>query len=115
MDMRPGRGGAACLLCGSFLLLFCPTVFFLTQRRIQSSESLKLGVTKGLTQALRKAFHQNDVSAHVSCLHSNSNSAHTTLRSRVGVDVSLLCTGYTHTCQKRNLVILAGNILWLEE
>ncbi|XP_021048590.1 UPF0606 protein KIAA1549L homolog isoform X4 [Mus pahari] len=49
------------------------TVFFLTQRRIQSSESLKLGVTKGLTQALRKAFHQNDVSAHVDILEYSHN------------------------------------------
>lgn len=57
--------------------LFHPTVFFLTQRRVQSSESLKLGVTKGLTQALRKAFHQNDVSAHVSSfLPKIANSAH---------------------------------------
>ena len=29
-------------------------------------ETLKLSVAKGLTQALRKAFQQNDVSAHVS-------------------------------------------------
>ncbi|KAM7327656.1 hypothetical protein ACRRTK_014023 [Alexandromys fortis] len=48
-------------------------VFFLTQRRVQSSESLKLGVTKGLTQALRKAFHQNDVSAHVDILEYSHN------------------------------------------
>ncbi|XP_057636894.1 UPF0606 protein KIAA1549L homolog isoform X6 [Chionomys nivalis] len=53
--------------------LLVKTVFFLTQRRVQSSESLKLGVTKGLTQALRKAFHQNDVSAHVDILEYSHN------------------------------------------
>ncbi|EGV94195.1 UPF0606 protein C11orf41 [Cricetulus griseus] len=49
------------------------TVLFLTQRRVQNSESLKLGVTKGLTQALRKAFRQNDVSAHVDILEYSHN------------------------------------------
>ncbi|XP_059114895.1 UPF0606 protein KIAA1549L homolog [Peromyscus eremicus] len=53
--------------------LLVKTVLFLTQRRMQSSESLKLGVTKGLTQALRKAFHQNDVSAHVDILEYSHN------------------------------------------
>ncbi|XP_052581791.1 UPF0606 protein KIAA1549L homolog isoform X2 [Peromyscus californicus insignis] len=53
--------------------LLVKTVFFLTQRRVQSSESLKLGVTKGLTQALRKAFHRNDVSAHVDILEYSHN------------------------------------------
>ncbi|XP_006975950.1 UPF0606 protein KIAA1549L homolog isoform X2 [Peromyscus maniculatus bairdii] len=53
--------------------LLVKTVLFLTQRRVQSSESLKLGVTKGLTQALRKAFHQNDVSAHVDVLEYSHN------------------------------------------
>ncbi|ERE72188.1 protein of unknown function (DUF3827) [Cricetulus griseus] len=43
------------------------------QRRVQNSESLKLGVTKGLTQALRKAFRQNDVSAHVDILEYSHN------------------------------------------
>lgn len=50
------------------VLLFHPTVLFLTQRRMQISETLKLNIAKGLTQALRKAFHQNDVLAHVSPL-----------------------------------------------
>ncbi|EDL27717.1 mCG130686, isoform CRA_a, partial [Mus musculus] len=59
-----------CQMSHKFLV---KTVFFLTQRRIQSSESLKLGVTKGLTQALRKAFHQNDVSAHVDILEYSHN------------------------------------------
>ncbi|XP_031227065.1 UPF0606 protein KIAA1549L homolog isoform X3 [Mastomys coucha] len=59
-----------CQMSHKFLV---KTVFFLTQRRIQSSESLKLGVTKGLTQALRKAFHQNDVSAHVDLLEYSHN------------------------------------------
>ncbi|XP_060228062.1 UPF0606 protein KIAA1549L homolog isoform X5 [Meriones unguiculatus] len=59
-----------CQLSHRFLV---KTVFFLTQRRVQSSESLKLGVTKGLTQALRKAFHQNDVSAHVDILEYSHN------------------------------------------
>ncbi|MBZ3888995.1 UPF0606 protein [Sciurus carolinensis] len=45
--------------------LLVKTVLFLTQRRGQSIESLKLNVARGLTQALRKAFHQNDVSAHI--------------------------------------------------
>ncbi|XP_036040388.1 UPF0606 protein KIAA1549L homolog isoform X6 [Onychomys torridus] len=53
--------------------LLVKTVLFLTQRRVQNSESLKLGVTKGLTQALRKAFHQNDVSAHVDILEYSHN------------------------------------------
>ncbi|XP_012977080.1 UPF0606 protein KIAA1549L homolog isoform X2 [Mesocricetus auratus] len=53
--------------------LLVKTVLFLTQRRVQSSESLKLGVTKGLTQALRKAFRQNDVSAHVDILEYSHN------------------------------------------
>ncbi|XP_051000221.1 UPF0606 protein KIAA1549L homolog [Acomys russatus] len=59
-----------CQLSHRFLV---KTVFFLTQRRLQSSESLKLGVTKGLTQALRKAFHQSDVSAHVDTLEYSHN------------------------------------------
>uniref|UniRef100_A0A8C2MEG9 RIKEN cDNA D430041D05 gene n=1 Tax=Cricetulus griseus TaxID=10029 RepID=A0A8C2MEG9_CRIGR len=53
--------------------LLIKTVLFLTQRRVQNSESLKLGVTKGLTQALRKAFRQNDVSAHVDILEYSHN------------------------------------------
>lgn len=108
MDVKAG-GEAACLLYGSSLilitvLLFHLAVFFLTQRRVQSSESLKLGVTKGLTQALRKAFHQNDVSAHVSALLSElAGSAHPTLESRVGLHVVLLPRCHTHTCRKWNL------------
>ncbi|CAH6788168.1 D430041D05Rik [Phodopus roborovskii] len=53
--------------------LLVKTVLFLTQRRVQNSESLKLGVTKGLTQALRKAFRHNDVSAHVDILEYSHN------------------------------------------
>lgn len=68
-----GEERGACVLgvcCLTLIpaLVFCPTVLFLTQRRVQSSETLKLNVAKGLTQALRKAFHQNDVSAYVSPL-----------------------------------------------
>lgn len=57
-----------CCLNLMTILRFCPAVLFLTQRRAQISETLKLSIAKGLTQALRKAFHQNDVSAHVSSL-----------------------------------------------
>nr|XP_048299614.1 UPF0606 protein KIAA1549L homolog [Myodes glareolus] len=64
---------ASSLDCQMSHRLLVKTVFFLTQRRVQSSESLKLGVTKGLTQALRKAFHQNDVSAHVDILEYSHN------------------------------------------
>ncbi|XP_047372977.1 UPF0606 protein KIAA1549L homolog isoform X7 [Sciurus carolinensis] len=53
--------------------LLVKTVLFLTQRRGQSIESLKLNVARGLTQALRKAFHQNDVSAHVDILEHSHN------------------------------------------
>uniref|UniRef100_G3TQE7 KIAA1549 like n=1 Tax=Loxodonta africana TaxID=9785 RepID=G3TQE7_LOXAF len=72
-----GRGGLVnddvhCLTLIT-MLLFCPTVLFLTQRRLQSSEFLKLNVAKGLTQALRKAFHQSDVSAHVDILEYSHN------------------------------------------
>ncbi|XP_077902391.1 UPF0606 protein KIAA1549L homolog isoform X6 [Ictidomys tridecemlineatus] len=53
--------------------LLVKTVLFITQRRGQSLESLKLNVARGLTQALRKAFHQNDVSAHVDILEHSHN------------------------------------------
>ncbi|KAM5185064.1 UPF0606 protein KIAA1549L homolog isoform 1-T1 [Callospermophilus lateralis] len=53
--------------------LLVKTVLFITQRRGQSIESLKLNVARGLTQALRKAFHQNDVSAHVDILEHSHN------------------------------------------
>lgn len=62
------RGEEGSLLTLITVLLFGPAVLFLTQRRVQISETLKFNVAKGLTQALRKAFHQNDVSAHVSLL-----------------------------------------------
>lgn len=35
---------------------------------MQNSKTLKPSVAKGLTEALRKAFHQNDVSAYVDTL-----------------------------------------------
>lgn len=54
--------------CPDAMLCFSFTVLFLTQRRMHISESLRFNVAKGLAQALRKAFHQNDVSAHVSPL-----------------------------------------------
>ncbi|KAG8510807.1 UPF0606 protein, partial [Galemys pyrenaicus] len=57
---------ASSLECQMSTKLLVRTVLFLTQRRAQFGESLKLSVARGLTQALRKAFHQNDVSAHVS-------------------------------------------------
>uniref|UniRef100_A0A8C5Z2S4 KIAA1549 like n=1 Tax=Marmota marmota marmota TaxID=9994 RepID=A0A8C5Z2S4_MARMA len=53
--------------------LLVKTVLFITQRRGQSIESLKLNVARGLTQALRKAFHQNDISAHVDILEHSHN------------------------------------------
>uniref|UniRef100_A0A7N9CYI4 KIAA1549 like n=1 Tax=Macaca fascicularis TaxID=9541 RepID=A0A7N9CYI4_MACFA len=56
---------ASNLECQMSSKLLVKTVLFLTQRRTQISESLKFSIAKGLTQALRKAFHQNDVSAHI--------------------------------------------------
>ncbi|XP_058439146.1 UPF0606 protein KIAA1549L homolog isoform X2 [Marmota monax] len=53
--------------------LLVKTVLFITQRRGQSIESLKINVARGLTQALRKAFHQNDISAHVDILEHSHN------------------------------------------
>ncbi|XP_049746824.1 UPF0606 protein KIAA1549L homolog isoform X2 [Elephas maximus indicus] len=61
------------LECQMSSKLLVKTVLFLTQRRLQSSEFLKLNVAKGLTQALRKAFHQSDVSAHVDILEYSHN------------------------------------------
>ncbi|XP_064221113.1 UPF0606 protein KIAA1549L homolog isoform X3 [Aotus nancymaae] len=64
---------ASNLECQMSSKLLVKTVLFLTQRRMQISESLKLNIAKGLTQALRKAFHQNDVSAHVDILEYSHN------------------------------------------
>nr|XP_037855456.1 UPF0606 protein KIAA1549L homolog isoform X4 [Chlorocebus sabaeus] len=64
---------ASNLECQMSSKLLVKTVLFLTQRRAQISESLKFSITKGLTQALRKAFHQNDVSAHVDILEYSHN------------------------------------------
>ncbi|XP_017386039.2 UPF0606 protein KIAA1549L homolog [Cebus imitator] len=64
---------ASNLECQMSSKLLVKTVLFLTQRRVQISESLKLNIAKGLTQALRKAFHQNDVSAHVDILEYSHN------------------------------------------
>ncbi|XP_033612379.1 UPF0606 protein KIAA1549L homolog [Fukomys damarensis] len=64
---------ASNLECQMSSKLLVKTVLFLTQRRTQSSESLKLSVARGLTQALRKAFHQADVTAHVDILEHSHN------------------------------------------
>uniref|UniRef100_A0A9L0T256 KIAA1549 like n=1 Tax=Equus caballus TaxID=9796 RepID=A0A9L0T256_HORSE len=64
---------ASNLECQMSSKLLVKTVLFLTQRRVQSSETLKLNIAKGLTQALRKAFHQGDVSAHVDILEHSHN------------------------------------------
>ncbi|XP_032022199.1 UPF0606 protein KIAA1549L homolog isoform X4 [Hylobates moloch] len=64
---------ASNLECQMSSKLLVKTVLFLTQRRVQISESLKFNIAKGLTQALRKAFHQNDVSAHVDILDYSHN------------------------------------------
>ncbi|XP_047549028.1 UPF0606 protein KIAA1549L homolog isoform X3 [Lutra lutra] len=64
---------ASNLECQMSSKLLVKTVLLLTQRRVQISETLKLSVAKGLTQALRKAFHQNDVSAHVDILEHSHN------------------------------------------
>ncbi|XP_066894129.1 UPF0606 protein KIAA1549L homolog isoform X1 [Kogia breviceps] len=64
---------ASNLECQMSSKLLVKTVLFLTQRRVQSSETLKLNVARGLTQALRKAFHQNDVLAHVDILEYSHN------------------------------------------
>ncbi|KAM6160193.1 UPF0606 protein KIAA1549L homolog isoform 2-T2 [Erethizon dorsatum] len=64
---------ASNLECQMSSKLLVKTVLFLTQRRMQSSESLKFSVARGLTQALRKAFHQTDVTAHVDILEHSHN------------------------------------------
>uniref|UniRef100_A0A673UVP4 KIAA1549 like n=1 Tax=Suricata suricatta TaxID=37032 RepID=A0A673UVP4_SURSU len=64
---------ASNLECQMSSKLLVKTVLFLTQRRVQISETLKFNIAKGLTQALRKAFHQNDVSAHVDILEHSHN------------------------------------------
>ncbi|XP_035963114.2 UPF0606 protein KIAA1549L homolog isoform X2 [Halichoerus grypus] len=64
---------ASNLECQMSSKLLVKTVLFLTQRRAQIGETLKFSVAKGLTQALRKAFHQNDVSAHVDILEHSHN------------------------------------------
>ncbi|XP_054934627.1 UPF0606 protein KIAA1549L homolog [Physeter macrocephalus] len=64
---------ASNLECQMSSKLLVKTVLFLTQRRVQISETLKLNVARGLTQALRKAFHQNDVLAHVDILEYSHN------------------------------------------
>ncbi|XP_039089291.1 UPF0606 protein KIAA1549L homolog isoform X2 [Hyaena hyaena] len=64
---------ASNLECQMSSKLLVKTVLFLTQRRVQISETLKFNVARGLTQALRKAFHQNDVSAHVDILEHSHN------------------------------------------
>ncbi|XP_029411197.1 UPF0606 protein KIAA1549L homolog isoform X2 [Nannospalax galili] len=64
---------ASSLDCQMSPKLLVKTVLFISQRRVQSTEFLKLSVAKGLTQALRKAFHQNDVSAHVDILEYSHN------------------------------------------
>nr|XP_005001028.2 UPF0606 protein KIAA1549L homolog isoform X2 [Cavia porcellus] len=64
---------ASNLECQMSSKLLVKTVLFLTPRRMQSSESLKFSVARGLTQALRKAFHQTDVTAHVDILEHSHN------------------------------------------
>ncbi|XP_036114894.1 UPF0606 protein KIAA1549L homolog [Molossus molossus] len=64
---------ASNLECQMSSKLLVKIVLFLMQRRVQISETLKLNIAKGLTQALRKAFHQNDVSAHVDILEHSHN------------------------------------------
>ncbi|KAF6103903.1 KIAA1549 like [Phyllostomus discolor] len=61
------------LECQMSSKLLVKIVLFLTQRRGHTGETLKLSVAKGLTQALRKAFQQNDVSAHVDILEHSHN------------------------------------------
>ncbi|XP_058383166.1 UPF0606 protein KIAA1549L homolog isoform X4 [Diceros bicornis minor] len=76
------------LECQMSSKLLVKTVLFLTQRRVQNSETLKLSVARGLTQALRKAFQQSDISAHIV---STSNASQTvTLMYVVGNQSSFL-------------------------
>ncbi|XP_048216970.1 UPF0606 protein KIAA1549L homolog isoform X2 [Perognathus longimembris pacificus] len=64
---------ASNLECQMSQRLLVKTVLFLMQRRMPSSDALKFSVAKGLTQALRKAFRQNDVLAHVDILEHSHN------------------------------------------
>ncbi|XP_042547521.1 UPF0606 protein KIAA1549L homolog [Dipodomys spectabilis] len=64
---------ASNLECQMSQRLLVKTVIFLMQRRTPSSDALKFSVAKGLTQALRKAFRQNDVLAHVDILEHSHN------------------------------------------
>nr|XP_002709259.2 UPF0606 protein KIAA1549L homolog isoform X3 [Oryctolagus cuniculus] len=64
---------ASNLECQMSRKLLVKTVLFVMPRRAQTSESLKLTVAKGLTQALRKAFRQSDVVAHVDILEHSHN------------------------------------------
>ncbi|XP_012875043.1 PREDICTED: UPF0606 protein KIAA1549L homolog [Dipodomys ordii] len=64
---------ASNLECQMSQRLLVKTVIFLMQRRMPSSDALKFSVAKGLTQALRKAFRQNDVLAHVDILEHSHN------------------------------------------
>ncbi|XP_074087713.1 UPF0606 protein KIAA1549L homolog [Macrotis lagotis] len=61
------------LECQMSRKLMVKTVLFLTQRRLQISDSLRPHVAKGLTQAMQKAFHQNDIYAHVEILEHSHN------------------------------------------
>ncbi|XP_058519176.1 UPF0606 protein KIAA1549L homolog [Ochotona princeps] len=64
---------ASNLECQMSRKLLVKIVLFVMPRRAQSSETLKLSVAKGLTQALRKAFRQSDVAAHVDILEHSHN------------------------------------------
>ncbi|XP_072475307.1 UPF0606 protein KIAA1549L homolog isoform X2 [Notamacropus eugenii] len=61
------------LECHMSRKLMVKTVLLLTQRRMQINDSLRPDVAKGLTQALQKAFRQNDISAHVEILEHSHN------------------------------------------
>uniref|UniRef100_A0A4X2L405 KIAA1549 like n=1 Tax=Vombatus ursinus TaxID=29139 RepID=A0A4X2L405_VOMUR len=61
------------LECQMSRKLTVKTVLFLTQRRLQINDSLRPDVAKGLTQALQKAFRQNDIYAHVEILDHSHN------------------------------------------
>ncbi|XP_036621020.1 UPF0606 protein KIAA1549L homolog [Trichosurus vulpecula] len=61
------------LECQMSRKLMVKTVLFLTQRRLQINDSLRPDIAKGLTQALQKAFHQNDIYAHVEIVEHSHN------------------------------------------
>ncbi|XP_068947192.1 UPF0606 protein KIAA1549L homolog [Petaurus breviceps papuanus] len=61
------------LECQMSRKLMVKTVLFLTQRRLQMNDSLRPDVAKGLTQAMQKAFRQNDIYAHVEILEHSHN------------------------------------------